>query len=208
MTPKLPDVLEAGVRELNLELPASFFERLLQYRDELVRWNSAYNLTAIRTPAEMLVRHLLDSLVLLSHVHGRVLDVGAGAGLPGIPLALANPALQVTLLDSNGKKARFMRHVLRTLKIENAQVMEARVEDHNGSYDCITSRAFSSLSDFFDKTAHLLASGGVWVAMKGKLDAFELAGIPADVQIRETHRLLVPGLNEERHAVIAVKKTP
>ena len=99
-----------------------------------------------------------------------------------------------------------MRHAVRTLKLERSGVVEGRVEDHAGSYDTITSRAFASLVDFFDKTSHLLVAGGQWVAMKGKLDAKELADIPAGVQIQETRRLLVPGLNEERHAVIAVKK--
>lgn len=198
--------LETGVRKLQLQLPAPAVDQLLLYLDELVKWNSAYNLTAIRDPDEMVVRHLLDSLVVLPLMRGRVLDVGAGAGLPGIPLAIANPALEVTTLDSNGKKARFMRHAVRTLKLAQSQVAEGRVEDQAGSYDTITSRAFASLADFFDKTSHLLASGGQWVAMKGKLDAKELAEIPAGVQIQETRRLLVPGLNEERHAVIAVKK--
>lgn len=203
----IQQALAAGLAQLKLDRP-ELRAQLLVFLDELARWNSAYNLTAIRDLDEMVVRHVLDSLVVLPYMNGRVLDVGAGAGLPAIPLALANPALQMTMLDSNGKKARFMRHAIRTLKIEGAQVVEGRVEDHAGSYDTITSRAFASLADFYDKTSHLLASGGVWVAMKGKLDAKELAEIPADVEIRETVRLLVPGLNEERHAVIALKKTP
>ncbi|HVT36433.1 MAG TPA: RsmG family class I SAM-dependent methyltransferase, partial [Nevskiaceae bacterium] len=117
-----------------------------------------------------------------------------------------DPQLAVTTLDSNGKKARFMRHAARALQLPNVEVVEARAEDHAGVYDTIVSRAFASLADFFDKTAHLLAPSGAWVAMKGKLAAAELAGIPASVHIRETQRLRVPGLDEERHAVIAEKK--
>lgn len=201
-------ILEAGVRDLHLELSASVLARLLDYQAELIKWNGAYNLTAIRDPAEMTVKHLLDSLTLLPHVQGRLLDVGAGAGLPGIVLAIANPALSVTVLDSNGKKARFMRHAQRSLGLGNVEVVESRVEGFQPvlGFDCIVSRAFASLADFFDKTAHLLASGGVWVAMKGKLDEQEIAGVPANVGIRETRRLRVPGLDEERHAVFATLK--
>lgn len=206
--------LTAGAKRLGLDVSAAVLQELLAFRDELAKWNAAYNLTAIRDPLEMVSRHLLDSLALLpvlrdSHpllADARLLDVGAGAGLPGIVLALAEPRLRVTTLDSNGKKARFMRHAARALKIDTMDVVEGRVEDHSGNYEIITSRAFASLSDFFDKTAHLLVAGGVWVAMKGKLDAQELADVPADIEIRETRRLLVPGLNEDRHAVIAVKK--
>ena len=154
-----------------------------------------------------MVRHLLDSLSVAPYIRGpRVLDVGSGAGLPGIVLAILRPDWQVTTLDSNGKKARFMRHAARALKLTNVEVAEARAEAYQAApFDCIVSRAFSSLADFFDKTAHLLAPGGVWVAMKGKLDGREQAEVPAAYQIRETHRLHVPGLDEDRHAVIAVK---
>lgn len=181
-----------------------------------MKWNSAYNLTAIRDPEESVTRHLLDSLSILPLLNDpslalsgtRILDVGAGAGLPGLVLAIANPAFQVTTLDSNGKKTRFMRHAVRVLKLDNVEVVEERVEAFKPEqgFDCVVSRAFSSLNDFYDKTAHLLATGGVWVAMKGKLDAKEAADIPADVEIRESHRLRVPGLNEDRHAVVATLK--
>ncbi|NGY05645.1 16S rRNA (guanine(527)-N(7))-methyltransferase RsmG [Solimonas terrae] len=204
--------LERGLRSIKLELPAEAQAQLLRYLDEMSRWNSAYNLTAIRAPGDMVIRHLLDSLVLLPVLQAlagfpqlRLLDVGAGAGLPGIPLAIAAPQLAVTVLDSNGKKARFMRHVQRTLALANVEVAEARVEAHAPAapYELIVSRAFASLADFFTASRSLLAAGGVWVAMKGKLDAAELAAVPAAVDIRETRRLRVPGLDEERHAVVA-----
>lgn len=201
--------LRAGAHELGLTLSDNQLLQLMAYQAELLKWNSAYNLTAIRDPMQMVVRHLLDSLAVLPHVRGRVLDVGAGAGLPGLVLAIAQPALDVTTLDSNGKKARFMRHAVRTLNLSNVEVIEGRVEAYQpiAPFDCIISRAFASLTDFFTQTAHLLAPGGQWVAMKGKLDTGELAAIPANIELRETHRLHVPGLNEDRHAVIAVLKT-
>lgn len=175
---------------------------------ELAKWSRAYNLTAIRDPKEIVPRHLLDSLSILPLVHGRVLDVGSGAGFPAVPLALANPELRVAALDSNGKKARFLRHVQRTLEIPNLEVIESRVEAYRPqeTYDVITSRAFAALPEFIAITRHLLAPGGAWIAMKGKIDAQELAGIPDDVRIRENRRLSVPGLEEQRHAVIAVMK--
>lgn len=208
-------LLETGVHELGLELAPSVLQRLLDYQAELHKWNKAYNLTAIREPEQMVTRHLLDSLTLLPVVSrlpspvSRLLDVGSGAGLPGIVLALVDPALQVATLDSNGKKARFMRHAVRTLGLGNVEVIEARVEAWQPAelFDCIVSRAFASLADFFDKTTHLLASGGQWLAMKGKLDAVEMADISANIIIENTQRLRVPGLHEDRHAVIARVKT-
>lgn len=212
----LPKQLSAGIRELGLDLSVECQKTLLAYQAEMLKWNGAYNLTAIRDPEESVTKHLLDSLSLLPLLNNpdlalpgsRLLDVGAGAGLPGLVLAIANPSLQVTTLDSNGKKTRFMRHAVRALKLGNVEVIEDRVEAYQPGqqFDCIVSRAFASLNDFFDKTTHLLATGGVWVAMKGKLDAKEAADIPADVEIRGSHRLHVPGLNEDRHAFVATLK--
>ena len=152
-----------------------------------------------------MTRHLLDSLVMLPYVQGPLLDVGSGAGLPGIPLALANPALQVTVLDSNGKKARFLRHAVRVLKLGNVEVVEARVEDYQAAqpFAAITSRAFAALGDFFRLTDHLLASNGQWLAMKGKLAPYETQNLPAGVGIVDIKSLKVPGLAETRHLVVA-----
>lgn len=202
--------LDRGLGELDLD-PARLRAPLLAYRDELVRWNGAYNLTAVRDPAQMVTRHLLDSLALLPALNGlrvtRLLDVGSGAGLPGIPLALARPDWHVTLLDSNGKKARFLRHAVRTLHLANAEVVEGRVEDHapQAPYDAIVSRAFAALGEFLDATAALLAPGGHWLAMKGRVADNELASIPSSVCAPRVVRLQVPGLEEERHLVIASK---
>lgn len=210
--------LTDGIARLGLRLPPEAPGRLLAYQAELQKWNLAYNLTAVRDPDEMLIRHLLDSLSLLPLLDAlcaarpdpapRILDVGAGAGLPCIPLAIARPGWSLTGLDSNGKKARFMRHVQRSLGLDNFSVIEGRVEavPAGEGYDFVTSRAFASLEDFFQLTAGLLADDGIWLAMKGKLEAGELAAVPAGVDIVETRPLRVPGLHEERHAVIAKPK--
>ena len=187
-----------------LRLDPALAGPLLKYLGELVIWNKAYNLTSVREPAEMVTRHLLDSLVLLPHVEGRTVDIGSGAGLPGIPLALANPALHVTLLDSNGKKARFLRHAQRTLPLANTEVVEARAESFQPPqrFDTIVSRAFSALGKFLEDTAHLGAERGRWLAMKGKLDRKELADVPSGFRIEQQVQLHVPGLDEERHLII------
>lgn len=192
-----------------LRLPLEAAPRLLAFQSELEKWNFTYNLTAIRDPQEMVTRHLLDSLTVLPLLHGpRVLDVGAGAGLPCIPIAIVAPDLHLVGIDSVGKKVRFMRHAQRTLALSNFEPLEGRVEDLPATlpFDTITSRAFASLADFFRLTRHLLSPDGQWLAMKGKLDADETAAIPADVEIVEVRRLNVPGLNEARHAVIAKKR--
>lgn len=201
--PDLTPLLVAGLKKLGLPVEAA--PRLLAFQAELEKWNFSYNLTAIRDPAEMVTRHLLDSLAVRPLLAGRVLDVGAGAGLPCIPIAIIAPELQLTGVDSVGKKVRFMRHAKRTLGLSNFEAIEGRVEQIPADlpYNTITSRAFASLADFFTLTRHLLAVDGQWVAMKGKLDATEQAAIPADVEIVEVRALHVPGLNEARHAVIA-----
>lgn len=195
--------LSAGLQALNVD--AALLGPLQAYLDELEKWNTAYNLTAITDRADMITKHLLDSLVVLPWVSGRVLDVGSGAGLPGIPLALANPELKVTVLDSNGKKARFMRQAKRVLKLDNLEVVESRVEKYQPAqpFDRVISRAFASLHDFFSACARLVAFDGTLLAMKGRIDPAELAEIPPDVRLIETKKLLVPGLNEERHLVMA-----
>lgn len=203
----------AGLARLSLSVPDDALLQLRQYIDELEKWNGAYNLTSVRDRGGMVSRHLLDSLAivpplqpLLTAPGARLLDVGSGAGLPGIVLAIIAPTLEVTVLDSNGKKARFLRHAARTLKLANVTVAESRVEawEPPAPYSLITSRAFSALGDFFSSTTALLAPGGQWAAMKGKLADRELADVPASIHIRESMRLQVPGLDEERHLILAV----
>ena len=195
--------LERGVASLGLQLPADAVERLLDYQALLARWNATYNLTAVRDPMEMVSRHLVDSLAIHPFVQGQTLaDLGTGPGLPGIPLAIAAPQRQVLLVDSNGKKVRFLREAVRSLKLENVRAVQSRVEDVEGQFDCITARAFASLADMLDWGGHLLTKGGIWLAMKGKHPEDELAGVPDGFEVRAIHALAVPDVGGERHLVV------
>src|SRR5215469_18580218 len=180
--------LEHGIAALGLQLPAGAVERLLDYQALLARWNATYNLTAIRDDAEMVSRHLVDSLAILPFVQGETLaDLGTGPGLPGIPLAIAAPQRQVLLVDSNGKKVRFLREAIRSLKLENVRAVQSRVEEVEGQFDCITARAFASLADMLGWGGHLLAPQGIWLAMKGKTPDDEFAGVPPGFVVRGVH---------------------
>jgi 16S rRNA (guanine527-N7)-methyltransferase len=205
MTPRaaLQARLEQGIAELGLALPADAVERLLEYQALLGRWNAAYNLTAVRDPAEMVTRHLLDSLAILPYVQGESLaDLGTGPGLPGIVLAIAAPARQILLVDSNGKKVRFLREAIRALQLGGVRAVQSRVEEVEGTFDCITARAFASLADMLGWGGHLLAPGGIWLAMKGKVPDEELPGVPPGFAVRAIHPLAVPGLDAERSLVV------
>ena len=178
--------------------------RLAQFLEELGRWNRAYNLTAIEDPGEMAIRHVLDSLSIAPWVHGRVLDVGSGAGLPGIPLAIMDPELDVILLDSAGKKARFLKHAARILGMQNVEVVQARVEVYRAlvPFDVIVSRAFSSLAEFARASRHLLGPRSRLLAMKGRRPDEEIAALPERITLEAVEKLAVPGLHEARHLVI------
>lgn len=203
--------LTAGLAALELALTDATVERLLNYVDLLGRWNVAYNLTAVRDPLEMVTRHLLDSLAVATWVRGdRVVDIGSGAGLPGIPLAIVSADLQAPnrrylLVDSNGKKARFLRAAVRELALGNVEVAESRVEAIAGEFDCVTSRAFATLADMLGWGGHLLAADGVWLALKGRVNEAELAAVPAPFQVASVQRLQVPGLEAGRCAVIITR---
>ncbi len=198
------DRLRAGLDVLRLELDGMQVQRLLDYLALLAKWNRAFNLTAVRDEGEMVVKHLLDSLAVYRwFAVERVLDVGSGAGLPGIPLAIARPDTNFVLLDSNGKKTRFMTQAVHALGLDNVDVVQARVESWRppgGLYDVVTSRAFASLSDMLRLAAPLLKPGGKIVAMKGRLNAEE--GAEAGFRLR-TEPVSVPGLDAERHVIIA-----
>jgi len=202
--PALQAQLEQGIDALGLQLPADAVPRLLDYQALLARWNGTYNLTAIRDPAEMVSRHLLDSLAILPYVQGDSLaDLGTGPGLPGIPLAIAAPGRQILLVDSNGKKVRFLREAIRSLKLEGVRAVQSRVEEVEGQYDCVTARAFASLADMLAWGGHLLAPQGIWLAMKGKSPDDELSGVPKGFAVSGIHTLDVPGLGAaERHLVV------
>ena len=200
--------LEAGLRALGLDVALA--TPLLDYVALLVRWNATYNLTAIRDPREMVAKHLLDSLAMHPYVDaiaeagGRLADLGTGPGLPGIPLALAKPGLQVTLVESNGKKTRFLREAVRKLGLGNVEVVESRIEayDAPGRFDAITARALATLPLILESGGHLLRPGGVLLAMKGVVPADEIAALPPGWEVREMHPMRVPGLDAERHLIV------
>ena len=195
--------LEQGIAALGLQLPGDAIPRLLDYQALLQRWNAAYNLTAVRDPVEMITRHLLDSLAILPYVQGASLaDLGTGPGLPGIVLAIAAPGREMLLVDSNGKKVRFLREAIRALKLEGVRAVQQRVEDIEGRFDCITARAFATLADMLGWGGHLLAPDGIWLAMKGHLADDELAGMPAGFEVRARHALAVPGLDAARQLLV------
>ena len=199
----LRPALNSGLVALGFA-PEPLAGRLLDYVALLVRWNATYNLTAIRDPAEMVPKHLLDSLAIAPFVRGRVADIGSGAGLPGIPLALALPDLAVTVVESNGKKARFLREAQRHLRLSNLAVAEARAESFPAAapFDCLVSRAFGSLAEFVRVGAHLLADGGRLLAMKGMAPDDEIAALPLGWTLAATHALDVPGLAARRHLLV------
>ena len=201
--PRWPDQLRQGLDALSLALSRDQQTRLLNYLALLARWNRAFNLTAVRDPAQMVPRHLLDSLAILPWVRGpRVLDVGTGAGLPGIPLAIALPDAEFLLLDSNGKKTRFVQQAITELGLPNAGVTQARVEEFEDprGFDTITSRAFADLARMLTLTEHLRAAGGRWAAMKAGLE--ELQGLDERRYAHKAIPLKVPGEAARRHLVL------
>jgi 16S rRNA (guanine527-N7)-methyltransferase len=207
VTARHAEELRQGALELGVELSAQQHEQLLAYLALLIKWNKAYNLTAVRDPDEMVSRHLLDSLSVVPFVAAagdNWLDVGSGGGMPGIPLAILFPERQFTLLDSNGKKTRFLTQVKLELKLANLQVIHSRVEEFQPEipFDGICSRAFSSLEDFSNWTRHLGSEQTQWLAMKGVHPDDELQALPADFRLTATHVLKVPGCQGQRHLLI------
>lgn len=194
--------LSQGLAELGIDLDVATQQKLLDYLALLEKWNKVHNLTAVRDPSDMVTLHLLDSLSVLPHIKsGRLLDVGSGAGLPGIPLSIVRPDLQVTVMDSSHKKASFMRQAKATLGIPNLEVVCGRVEEFHPEhkFNMVISRAFSDLAEFMRLTAHLCDEGGVWLAMKGVYPFDELAQIKGPTS--EVVPLRVPGLEAQRHLV-------
>jgi 16S rRNA (guanine527-N7)-methyltransferase len=180
--------------------------RLVKLLDELARWNRTYNLTAISSPEEMVTHHLLDSLAVHADLQGeRVADVGTGAGFPGLPLAVVNPQRRFTLIDSNGKKVRFVSHAARVLELTNVDPVHARAESASGPFDTVLARAFAALPDLLPTVAGLCDRSTRVLALKGKWPTQELQRLPAGWQVEYSRRIDVPGLGEER-CVIALRR--
>ncbi len=196
--------LKAGIEQQGLSLSERQLQQLLDFIGQIRRWNRTHNLTAITDPAQMVSKHLLDSLSLLPYIDSdELLDVGSGAGLPAIPLAIARPGLHCTAIDASYKRVVFIRQAAAALGLTNLEAVHARVEDYSDRrFQRICSRAFSSLADFVQSSAHLLAEGGQWLAMKGVDPEHEKAGLPAGVEISAEYVLEVPGLAAQRRLVI------
>jgi 16S rRNA (guanine527-N7)-methyltransferase len=203
--------LRAGAAQLGLVLDDRQCERLLAYGALILKWNKVYNLTALRDPATVMTHHLLDSLSVIAPLQRerpgatRLMDVGAGAGLPGVVIAIMRSDVDVTCLDAVAKKTAFVQQVAAELKLPNLRGLHARVETWTGAYDLISCRAFASLPDFYNGSMQLLAEEGAWLAMKGKVPADELAALPVGVSVFHVEQLTVPGLDAERCIVWARK---
>jgi len=205
MRAQLEAELRSGLNKLGLALADSQTAQLLNYLELIRKWNKVYNLTAVRQPAEMLTHHLLDSLAVIGPLRRqtqgrsiRLLDVGSGAGLPGVVIAICCPEVRVDCVDTVAKKAAFVQQAAATLALANLRGLHNRVENLSGPYDVISSRAFASLADFIAWSAAALAEQGAWLAMKGKHPAEEIAALPPEVEMFHVEQLEVPGLDAER----------
>ena len=198
--------LKQGSQKLGLDLSEEALNLLLKYQDALVLWNKAYNLTAIRDPKEMLVKHLLDSLSILKDLPaGRLLDIGTGGGMPGMIIALCQPERECVLLDANGKKIRFLKQFIADLKLKNVIAVQTRVENEDsinelGQFDVITSRAFASLTDFVDASKPYMHEQSIIASMKGLIPEEEVEMLKAEFKI-DIVALKVPRLDEQRHLI-------
>jgi 16S rRNA (guanine527-N7)-methyltransferase len=201
----LAEQVRAGIGAMQLELPESAVQKFAQHLDLIAKWNRVHNLTAVRETDQMVVLHLLDSLSVLPHLAQAktVLDVGTGPGLPGVPVAIARPDLAVTLLDSSHKKSTFLRQVKTELDLANVEIVCERVESWTPAqrFDAVISRAFSELADFVQQAQHLVAPGGVMLAMKGVYPFEEIARVPATHRVAKVLELKVPRLDAKRHLV-------
>lgn len=203
--------LQRGLAALQMTVTAAQTTKLLEYLALLQKWNRAYNLSAIRDPDAMVDLHLLDSLAVAPYLTGTTfVDVGSGGGLPGIPLAIIRPDIRMTVLDSVGKKARFLHQVRSELRLTNIEVVHARVEDYRteDGYDGVISRAFASLADFVASSAHLLHPDGRFWAMKGQFPQTELDGIHSVCKLEAMHYLSVPGLEAMRCLIVLGQQLP
>ncbi len=202
-------LLSQLIEKTGMEIPASQQDQLIGYVELLNKWNKAYNLTSVRDPNEMVVKHIMDSIVVGTHLDGeRYIDVGTGPGLPGIPLAITNPDKEFVLLDSLGKRIRFIRQVTHELGIKNVTAVQSRVEEYQPEtgFDGVLSRAFASMNDMVSWCRHLPAENGNFLALKGQLDASEVDDVPHWCSVTDIKPLHVPGLEGDRHLVILAAK--
>jgi 16S rRNA (guanine527-N7)-methyltransferase len=202
----LAEQIRTGIAAMDLELPGSAMAKFEQHLDLIAKWNRVHNLTAVREPSQMVTLHIMDSLSVLPHVSGAatLLDVGTGAGLPGIPLAIARPAMRVTLLDSSHKKCSFLQQAKTELGLDNVEVVCDRVENWKagGQFDVVVSRAFSDLADFVEQAKHVVAPGGRLMAMKGVYPFDEITRLPSSHRVAQVIELRVPRLEASRHVVL------
>ncbi len=200
--------LADGINQLNLNIDDKKQVLLLAYLEQLAKWNKTYSLSGIKEPARMVSIHLLDSLSVLPFINGEsILDVGTGAGLPGMPIAISQPNKKISLLDSNGKKTRFLFQASTQLNMKNVDVINDRVENYQSQFgfDIILSRAYSSLAQFITQTRHLLGEKSKLLAMKGHYPQTELAGLPNDFKLLNVHELQIPGEAGARHLLELVR---
>ncbi|SRR5579883_1796946 len=210
MLKQLDQLLTQALKENNITLDQATQQKLLTFLELIVAWNRVFNLTTLTTPREMVYLHLIDSLIISPYLHGsRLLDVGSGGGLPGIPLAITHPQQQWVLLDKTSKKTRFLTQVIAELKLENVEVIHSRVENFHPTdcFDSIVSRAFGTLSLFTETTAHLLCPGGKFIAMKGKNPQEEIAALPNQFLLQKVVPIHIKGIAVERHLIhIGIKR--
>ncbi len=204
----LQSTLRTLVSQTDLSVSDVQIEKLITFVELIEKWNKTYNLSSIKQPQEMLVKHILDSIVVTPHlIADKILDVGTGPGLPGIPLAIMYPDKTFTLVDSLGKRMRFVKQAVFELNLDNVTPLQTRIESlQSGNFDCIISRAFASVGDFVKLSEHLLTNNGHFLALKGQIQNEEISSLPKDFLVAQTTPLLVPSLNGERHLLKIVRR--